>query len=378
MLLNARQKWLGALIAPSFVASSAVAEPLSKINLRPGATELSQDIYDLHMLILWICVAIGVAVFSVMIYSMIAHRKSLGREPATFHENTKLELLWTLIPILILVAMAVPATGTLIEINSPEDADMDVVVTGYQWKWQYEYPGTGVSFFSVLRTPSDEIYNREAKGEHYLLEVDEPLVIPTGKKVRFLITAKDVIHSWWVPDFGVKRDAVPGYVSELWTRVDEPGVYRGQCAELCGKDHGFMPVVVVAKEPAEFDAWLAERQEAAAREAELASKDWTLDELMARGEQVYARNCAACHQANGAGAPPAFPPLKDSPIALGDPQRHIEVVYDGVPGTYMAAYGEQLSEVDLAAVITYERNAWGNNVGDQVNPIDIVEFAKSN
>lgn len=377
MLLGAWSR-LKTLMGLLLLSSIALAEePLSKLNLRPGVTEISHKVFDLHMIILWICVAIGVVVFSVMFWSILMHRKSLGVKPADFHESTKIELLWTIIPVFILVAMAIPATKTLVAMYDTKESDLDIFITGYQWKWKYEYMGQDVSYFSVLATPQNEIHNQEAKGEFYLLEVDQPLVVPVGKKIRFLLTGKDVIHSWWVPDLAVKKDAIPGFVNEAWTRIDKPGVYRGQCAELCGKDHGFMPIVVVAKSQEDYDKWLSERKEVARKEAELKSKQWTLAELTARGEEVYGKNCAACHQVNGAGAPPAFPPLKGSKIATGDRAEHIKVVFNGRPGTYMAAYGPQLSEVDLAAVITYERNAWGNNTGDQVNPIDIVNFKNS-
>ncbi|MCG8610139.1 MAG: c-type cytochrome, partial [Pseudomonadales bacterium] len=245
-------------------------------------------------------------------------------------------------------------------------------ITGYQWKWQYEYINDGVGFFSNLSTPQDQIYNREEKGEHYLLEVDEPLVIPINKKVRFLVTANDVIHSWWVPALAVKKDAIPGFINESWAMAKEPGVYRGQCAELCGKDHGFMPIVVKAVTEPEYQSWLGAKQEKARLELAAANKVWSMEELMEKGEKVYNTMCAACHQQNGAGIPPAFPALKGSAIALGPVNKHIEMVVNGVSGTAMQAFGAQLSDVDLAAVITYERNAWGNNKGDLVLPKDIA------
>ena len=228
-----------------------------------------------------------------------------------------------------------------------------------------------------MTTPREEINNLTAKNEHYLLEVDEPLVVPVGKKIRFLITAADVIHSWWVPALAVKKDAIPGFVNEAWTRIEEPGIFRGQCTELCGRDHGFMPVVVEAKTQEDYDIWLAEKKEAAALEAELREKDWTLDELMERGQQVYSRACAACHQPGGEGLPPMFPALKGSDMALNDIPAHIDIVVNGKPGTSMAAFGAQLSETDIAAVITYERNAWGNDTGELVVPLDILNFKNS-
>ncbi|QBM18596.1 hypothetical protein MARI_27370 [Marinobacter sp. JH2] len=344
------------------------------MNMTPGVTGTSNQIFSLHMTILWICVAIGVVVFGVMFWSIFAHRKSQGYKAANFHENTLVEVLWTAIPFAILVAMAVPATATLIEMYDTTESEVDIKITGYQWRWQYEYINDDFGYFSSLSTPRDQIENRQAKGENYLLEVDKPLVIPVGKKVRFLLTANDVIHSWWVPEFGVKKDAIPGFINETWTRVDEPGIYRGQCTELCGKDHGFMPVVVEAVPEEEYVAWVAEQKEAAEAERQLTQKDWNLDELMARGEKAYASACASCHQPDGAGMPPAFPALKDSPIATGDMAAHIDIVVNGVSGTAMQAFGGQLSEVDLAAVITYERNAWGNNTGEMVTPKEIFDF----
>ena len=254
------------------------------------------------------------------------------------------------------------------------EADVDIKVTGYQWRWKYDYIEDDFGYFSNITTSDDEIYNRTEKTENYLLEVDNPMVVPVGAKIRLLVTANDVIHSWWVPAFGVKKDAIPGFVNETWTRVDEPGIYRGQCTELCGVKHGFMPVVVKAVPQDEYDAWVAEQKEAAQRERELTEKDWTLEELMARGEKAYASACAACHQADGSGAPPAFPALKGSKVATEDMQAHLDIVVNGVSGTAMQAFGGQLSEVDLAAVITYERNAWGNDTGEMVTPKEVFEY----
>jgi len=379
MLHSANRLRLAAsALALTVASSAALAETAGRSteNMTPGVTEVSHQIYDLHMYVFWVCVAIGVVVFGVMFYSMWAHRKSRGVQPATFHESTKMEIAWTVIPFLILLVMAGPATSTLLNVYDTDEADLDIMVTGYQWKWKYEYLGKDVSFFSNLATARDEINNLDPKGEHYLLEVDEPLVIPAGKKVRFLVTASDVIHSWWVPDLAVKKDAIPGFVNESWTRVEEPGVFRGQCTELCGKDHGFMPVVVNVVEQSEFDGWLAQRQEDAAKERELMSQTFSMDELMARGESVYLKACASCHQANGEGIGGAFPALKGSAIAMGPVEGHLDIVVNGKQGSAMAAFGAQLSEVDLAAVITYERNAWGNNVGDMLQPIDVARYKK--
>ncbi len=346
------------------------------LNMTPGVTEVSRQIYDLHMIIFWVCVVIGVVVFAVMFYSMIVHRKSRGYQAANFHESTGVEIAWTVVPALILIVMAFPATTALINLYDTSEAEMDVKITGHQWKWQYEYLGEGVSFMSELTTPTSQIYNTEDKGEHYLQEVNNPLVIPVDTKVRFLVTAKDVIHSWWMTDFGVKKDAIPGFINETWTKVEKTGTYRGECTELCGKDHAFMPIVVKVVEKDEYAKWLADKKAEAAAIRELTQKTFTMEELMAKGEQVYVNSCAACHQANGEGIPPTFPALKGSAIATGDVKGHLDIVVHGKAATAMQAFGEQLNEVDLAAVITYERNAWGNNAGDMVQPIDVFNFKK--
>ena len=358
----------------SFLLFSASVKADWEVNMTPGVTEVSQQVYDLHMIIFWICVAIGAVVFGIMFWSIFAHRKSLGVKPATFHESTLVEIIWTAVPFAILIGMAIPATSALIDAYDTTESDVDIKITGYQWKWHYDYLEEGVGFFSNLSTPADEINNLATKNENYLLEVDEPLVVPINKKIRFLVTANDVIHSWWVPEIAVKKDAIPGFVNEAWTIIPTPGLYRGQCAELCGKDHGFMPIVVEAKTQADYDVWLADRKEAAAKERELRDKVWTLEGLMERGEKVYATNCAACHNTDGSGIPPAFPALKGSAIATGPIEDHIKIVLNGKPGTYMAAFGPQLSPVELAAVITYERNAWGNSKGDFIQPIDIANM----
>jgi cytochrome c oxidase subunit 2 len=376
-----RRRLLAGAIATAalFMQSTlATAEQAARsdVNMRLGVTDISHRVYDLHMLSLWICVAIGVVVFGVMFYSIFAHRKSKGAVASHFHESTKLEIAWTVAPFVILLFMAIPATKTLTDIYDTDDAALDIRITGYQWKWKYSYPKDGVEFFSSLRTPRDEINNLAPKGENYLLDVDEPLVIPAGQKVRFLVTAADVIHSWWMPDFSVKRDAIPGFVNETWTMVPEPGVYRGQCTELCGKDHGFMPIVVRVLPQDEFNSWLATRKEEAAKERELMSQSFTMEQTMERGKGVYEKVCAACHQPNGEGIPGAFPALKDSKIAMGPMEGHLDIVVHGKAGSAMAAFGAQLNEVDMAAVITYERNAWGNNVGDILQPIDVANFKK--
>lgn len=369
-------RWLIALWL--LMTSSMAGADWWDLNLREGVTAISRDVYDLHMTIFWVCVVIGVIVYGVMFVSMVLHRKSRGVQPATFHENSRLEIVWTVIPVLILIAIAWPATTTLRDMYDSGDSALDIQVTGYQWKWQYTYvnddPAKEVQFMSNMLTPSDEIQNRAAKREHYLLDVDNPLVIPTDTRVRFLITAADVIHSWWVPDFAIKKDAVPGFVHTAWTVVEEPGTYRGQCAELCGRDHAFMPVVVRAVPPDEYETWLAEKQARAQQEYEMAEKEWTRDELMAKGEEVYTQSCANCHKANGEGIPPAFPPLTDGELTTGPMEGHVDIVLNGKSGTAMQAFRNQLNAAELAAVITYERNALGNSVGDMIQPKEVNEM----
>ena len=372
--MQVQARWAGSLLGGIMFPAVSLAD--WTLNMSPGVTSSSNEIFDLHMTILWICVVIGVVVFGIMFWSIFAHRKSRDpeRKPANFHENTLVEILWTVIPLVILVVMAIPATATLVDMYDTREAEIDIKVTGYQWRWKYDYVDEDFGFFSNLKTSDDEINNRTAKNENYLLEVDNPMVIPTNTRVRLLLTANDVIHSWWVPEFGLKKDAIPGFINEIWTQVDEPGIYRGQCTELCGVRHGFMPVVVKAVPREEYDAWINEQTASAAAERELTEKEWTMDELMERGQQAYATVCAACHQPDGSGAPPAFPALKGSKIATKDMQGHIDIVVNGSPGTAMQAFGSQLSEVDLAAIITYERNAWGNDTGEMVTPKEILNY----
>jgi len=341
------------------------------LNLPRGVTPISQQAYDLHMLILWICVVIGIVVFGAMFISMISHRKSKGAVAAQFHESTAVEIVWTIIPFLILIGMAIPATRALIDMENTSDADLSIKVTAYQWKWGYEYLDEDIRFYSTLSTPKEEIFNKEAKGKDYLLEVDNPVVVPANKKVRLLITAADVIHAWWVPEFGMKKDAIPGFVNEMWFKVDTPGTYRGQCAELCGKDHGFMPIVVIAKTEDEYSQWVTDQKAGSELAAADALRAWSQEELVANGEQVYAANCAACHQVNGEGIPGTFPAIKGSPVATGAVDAHIDIVMNGKAGTAMQAFAAQLDDTDIAAVVTYQRNALGNAAGDTVQPADI-------
>jgi cytochrome c oxidase subunit 2 len=378
-LFNKAVAALGLITSGTAFAETASKGDPYQLNLTNGVTEISNQVYDLHMLMFGICVVIAVLVFGVMFISMFLHRKSRGAKPATFHESLKVEIAWTVVPFLILIGMAVPAANTLIAMEDTSEADMTVLVTGSQWKWHYKYMDREVEYFSLLATPQAEITNRFEKGQNYLLEVDRPLVIPTGQKVRFLITSDDVIHSWWVPDFAIKKDANPGFINEAWTQVDVPGIYRGQCAELCGKDHGYMPVVVIAKEPAEYEAWVTEQATAQriAREEEqrLLALSMSMEELMAEGERVYLAACAACHMPNGEGIPGVFPALKGSPMALNDIPAHIDIVLNGKTGTAMQAFDKQLTLSEIAAVVTYERNAWGNNTGEMVQAKDVNDIA---
>ena len=373
-LQNLQIKIMSALL----IFSAPMKADWFALNMTRGVTDISNEVFELHMLIFWICVAIGVVVFGVMFYSMYAHTKKKNPVAASFHENHKVEIAWTIIPFLILIAMAIPASKTLVKIYDDEAGDLNIQVTGYQWKWQYNYLEDDVSFFSNLSTDMDEINNLVPKGENYLQEVDEMVVIPVGKKVRFLITANDVIHSWWMPAFAIKQDAIPGFVNTAWTKVDKPGIYRGKCTELCGKNHGFMPIVVKVVEQNEYDEWVSGKKEAAMKMAELTTKDWTAEELVARGESVYAVNCVACHQTNGQGIPGIFPALAGSDVVLNNKERNIEILMEGVQGAAMNSFS-YLSEVELAAVITYTRQSWGNKEngdGEIVVPKDIVDYKK--
>ena len=346
------------------------------INLQPPASGLAQEIYDLHTLILWICAAIFIAVFVPMFVALVRHRKSLGHQPAGFHDNQTVEIAWTVIPTLILLGMAWPATRMVIAMKDTEKEDMTIKVTGHQWKWEYEYLGDGIRFMSNSSTPKEQIGGAQPKGENYLLEVDHPLVVPAGKKIRLVTTASDVIHSWAIPALGIKQDAIPGFIRDTWFKADKPGTYRGQCTELCGVGHGFMPVVVNVVTPEEFAAWRQDQKDQLAAIAASAGKTYDMAQLKAIGEKVYATNCMACHQATGAGIPGAFPSLLGSKIVTGEKAGHIDIVLNGKPNTAMAAFGKQLSDLDLAAVITYERNSWSNKTGDMVQPADVAARRK--
>jgi cytochrome c oxidase subunit 2 len=337
------------------------------------ASQIARDIDQLHQYVMWLIIVIFIGVFGFMFYSCWAHRKSVGHKADQFHENTTVELLWTIIPAIILVIIAWPVTKTVIAQKDTTAADLTVKVTGYQWKWGYDYikgEGEGIHFLSSLSTPRAQIEGTEPKGENYLLEVDNEMVVPIGKKVRVIVTAADVIHAWWVPAFGAKQDAVPGFLRDTWFRAEQEGVYRGQCTELCGKEHAFMPIVVRAVSQEKYAQWVGEKKKAMAASADDPSKQWTAEELKARGEKVYAANCVACHQANGKGTPPAFPPLDGGKLTTGPKDGHIDIVLNGKPGTAMAAFGKQLNDTDIAAVVTYERTSWSNKAG-MVQPAEV-------
>lgn len=360
------------------------------LNFQRPVTPVAHEILKLHNMILVICFIIFVIVFSFMFYSIFAHRKSRGYKAAKFHDNTTIEIVWTVIPFLILVSMAIPSTATLIEMDDTSKSDLTIKITGYQWKWNYDYLDQDVSFFSTLATPRDQIGSPRFspdgfktgadKNKEYLLEVDNPIVVPVGKKVRFLVTANDVIHSWWVPQLGVKKDAIPGFINEFWVRADEPGTFRGQCAELCGKDHGFMPIVVNAVSQEDYTKWVATQKSKAAAETASGSKTWSKDELLEKGKKAYASTCAACHGAEGKGIPGVFPAIDGSKIATGPVEEHINTVLHGrATGKFsaqMPPFAAQLSDADAAAIITFERNALGNKTGDVVQPSQVKALRK--
>jgi len=363
-----------------FFSSAALAQVgdmpggprVNQLNLPRGVTQIASDITDLHTLLLWICTLIFIGVFGVMFYSILRHRKSKGAVAAKFHENVGVEIAWTVIPFLIIISIAVPATRAVVAMKDTSSADLTVLATGYQWKWGYEYldgPAQGVKFLANLATPRDQIEGRAPKTDTYLMETDRHLVVPVDKKVRVVLTANDVIHSWMVPDFGVKQDAMPGVLRDTWFRATETGIYRGQCAELCGKDHAFMPIVVEVVEQAEYEAWANEQQQALQTAADDPTQTYELDELMTRGEKVYAANCIACHQANGEGMPPTFPALAGNEATVLAPmENQIEVILNGRPGTAMAPFRDLLNDVEIAALTTYTRHAWGHK-GKGPDPI---------
>lgn len=379
--------WRTLLLA--FVALPAWAS--YDVNIPPPATPISNQIYGLHMYIIYICAGIFVVVFGAMFYSIFKFRKSNGAKPdVNFHESTLIEIIWTIIPFLILLAIAIPATKTVLDMKDTANPDMTIKVTGFQWGWRYDYGADDIGFYSNLATPWSQIGQpgieaTDTKGDGYLLEVDNPLVVPVGKRVRLLVTSNDVIHGWYVPQLGVNQYGIPGFIKDVWFKADKPGVFKGQCSQICGKLHGFMPITVIVKSEADYAKWLDEakgkwgaKPAAAAPDAAPAedlSKKYTLAELKAQGEKVFAANCVACHQANGKGMPPAFPPLAGSKVVLAAADQQINVVLNGRPGTAMQSFA-RLSNTDLAAVITYTKNAFGNSTGTLVQPADVKAARK--
>jgi cytochrome c oxidase subunit 2 len=355
-----------------------------QLNMYRGVTPLSKDMYDLHMVGLVVCTIIGIIVFGVMVYSLIHHRKSKGYVAATFHDNHRLEIVWSIIPFLILIGLAIPATRVLINMEDTSQSEVTIKIVGYQWRWQYQYLDQGISYFSTLSTPYEQIQNQQNKNEWYLLEVDKPLVLPVNKKIRFLVTSNDVIHSWWVPELGIKRDAIPGFMYEAWAKIEKPGTYRGQCAELCGINHGFMPIVVNVVSEEEFQHWVSEQKKTESTteqgQTQVAEqKTLTRDALMKLGKERYEKLCLACHQADGRGIPPLYPALKGSSVAVGHPiARHIDIILNGIPGSAMQSYKEQLTDEEIAAIATYERNAWGNNTDDEIQPAEVARVRQEN
>ena len=351
---------------------SVAADALPPVNMPYGVTPISHEIYNLHMMILYICIGIGVVVFGALFYSLLKFRKSKGAVAQEIHEHTGLEILWTVIPFIILVVMAVPATKVLIDMHNTKKADLDIKITGYQWKWEYEYLDQGIHFFSNLSTPADEISGKTKKNKWFLREVDHPLVVPIHEKIRILVTSNDVIHSWWVPALGFKQDAIPGYVNENWFSIDKPGIYRGQCAELCGVNHGFMPIVVEAVTQAEFAKWVKHESHLKLVNIKETLKPIGKKDLLALGKTAYEKYCVACHQPTGKGLPPTFPALIGSKVTTGPLDKNIAIVLNGVAGTAMQPFGEQLDNKTLAAVITYVRNAWGNDKLNKKKKLPIV------
>ena len=352
-------------------------------NLQPAGSRMAAEIHGLHEYVMLLCTLIFVGVFGFMFYAVWKHRKSVGHKAEQFHENTTVEIAWTVIPALILIVIAWPTTRAVIAQKDTSNPDLTIKVTGYQWKWGYDYvkgEGEGISFVSTLATPREQIEGNAPKGPNYLLEVDNELVVPVGKKVRILTTAADVVHSWWVPAFGAKQDAIPGFIRDLWFRAEQTGTFRSQCVELCGKEHGFMPIVVTVVSQEDYSKWVGEKMKLIAAAADDPNKQFSIDELRSRGEKVYAANCVACHQATGKGVPPAFPPLDGSKVVLGPKDKQIDVVLHGVvkdgKPTQMLPFGKQLNDVEIAAVVTFTRNNWGNKTGEAVQPAEVKALRK--
>ncbi len=378
---------LGALslsALPAWAVKDSVGGPaVLQMNFQPPVTEIAQQIYDLHTWMLIICLVIFLAVFGVMFYSILRHRKSLGHKSASFHESTAVEIAWTVIPFLIVIGMALPATKTVVAMKDTSNSDITIKATGMQWKWGYDYlkgEGEGISFLSNLSTPHEQINDSSIpKDDNYLIEVDNDVVVPVNKKIRIITTANDVIHSWGVPAFGVKQDAIPGFVRDTWFKAEKIGIYRGQCVELCGKDHAFMPIVVRVVSDADYTAWVNQKKKEMAASADDPNKVWTIDELKTRGEKVYSTNCVACHQATGKGIPGAFPALDGDPVVNGPRAAQIHTVLEGKTdgAMQMPAWKAVLSDTDIAAVITYTRNSWSNKATENiVQPAEVLAARK--
>jgi cytochrome c oxidase subunit 2 len=374
----------GALFMAASLPSWAVVDSpggpaVGQLNFQKPVTQIAEEIYTLHNWMLIICLVIFVAVFGVMFYSIFKHRKSLGHEAAKFHESTVVEIAWTVVPFLIVIGMALPATRTVVAMKDTSNADLTIKVTGMQWKWGYDYlngEGQGISFLSNLATPYEQVVDSNLKkNDNYLLEVDNPLVVPVNKKVRLVLTANDVIHSWTIPAFAVKQDAIPGFVRDSWFKAEKVGTYRGQCVELCGKNHAFMPIVVNVLSDEDYKKWVDGKKKEMAANADDPNKTWTVDELVKRGEKVYSSNCVACHQANGKGVPGSFPALDGSPVVNGPRAHQIDIVMHGKNA--MPAWAPVLSDTEIAAVITYTRNTWSNKAAENiVQPAEISAARK--
>jgi cytochrome c oxidase subunit 2 len=381
---------LGLAVAAS-VPAMAATEPVitgrpleHQLNMQAPVTGIAAYIYSLHNWMMVVCLVIFIGVFGVMFYSVFKHRKSLGHKPATFHESTTVEIAWTIVPFLIVIGMALPATHAVVQMKDTSNPDLTIKVTGMQWKWGYDYlkgEGEGISFLSNLATPRTQVGEpgiapTEKRTENYLLEVDNPVVVPVGKKVRLVLTANDVIHSWTIPAFAVKQDAIPGFVRDAWFKAEQVGTYRGNCVELCGKEHAFMPIVVKVVSAEDYTAWVNGEKTRMAALADDPNKVWTIDELKTKGEKVYAANCVACHQANGQGVPSAFAPLVGSPVVLGHKAEQIAVLLNGKhSGKYPSAMPawKQLSDSEIASVITYTRNSWTNKADENiVQPSEVL------
>jgi cytochrome c oxidase subunit II len=355
------------------VGDSPGGPAVNEINIQPPATAIAEELYHLHTFMLILCTVIFVGVFGVMFYSVFAHRKSKGHKAAHFHESTTVEIIWTIVPFVIVVLMALPATKTVVAMKDTSNSDLTIKVTGYQWKWGYDYvkgPGEGISFLSTLSTPRAETNGQQPISDTYLQEVDNPLVVPVDKKIRIITTANDVVHSWYVPAFGVKQDAIPGFVRDTWFKADKTGTFRGFCTELCGKEHAFMPVVVEVLSADDYAKWVDDQKKKMAAGADDPNKTYTMAELMERGAKVYTSNCAVCHQPTGKGAG-AFPALDGSKIANGPIAQHVSLVLKGKNA--MPSWAPTLSDVEIASVITYERNSWGNHTGDILQPRQVAD-----